>query len=140
MSWHSSPPTTSPSISRRCDGERPTRSSARPGPGTRQSSRSTRAISFRDHTPSFMPQEALKHCDAVVIGEVELVIDRLLDDLEQGSMRGTYRADKLHPMAGMPMPRYDLLEAPLREPHVRPDLARLPPWLHVLRRAADERT
>ena len=55
--------------------------------------------------PSFMPQEALKHCDAVVIGEVELVIDRLLDDLGQGAMRGTYRADKLHPMAGMPMPR-----------------------------------
>jgi radical SAM superfamily enzyme YgiQ (UPF0313 family) len=25
--------------------------------------------------PSFMPQESLKHCDAVVIGEVELVID-----------------------------------------------------------------
>jgi radical SAM superfamily enzyme YgiQ (UPF0313 family) len=60
--------------------------------------------------PSFMPQEALQHCDAVVIGEVELVIDRLLDDLEQGSMRGTYRAEKLHPMAGMPMPRYDLLK------------------------------
>jgi radical SAM superfamily enzyme YgiQ (UPF0313 family) len=60
--------------------------------------------------PSFMPQEALKHCDAVVIGEVELVIDRLLDDLAQGAMRGTYRADKLHPMAGMPMPRYDLLK------------------------------
>ena len=60
--------------------------------------------------PSFMPQEALRHCDAVVIGEVELVIDRLLDDLEQGSMRGTYRAEKLHPMAGMPMPRYDLLK------------------------------
>ena len=31
------------------------------------------------HT-SFMPQEALKHCDAVVIGEVEPVIDNLLDD------------------------------------------------------------
>jgi radical SAM superfamily enzyme YgiQ (UPF0313 family) len=60
--------------------------------------------------PSFMPQEALRHCDAVVIGEVELAIDRLLDDLRQGSMRGTYRSDKLHPMAGMPMPRYDLLK------------------------------
>src|SRR3954470_6729090 len=48
--------------------------------------------------PSFMPQEALKHCDAVVIGEVELVIDRLLDDFRHGSMRGTYKADKLHPM------------------------------------------
>jgi radical SAM superfamily enzyme YgiQ (UPF0313 family) len=60
--------------------------------------------------PSFMPQEALKHCDAVVIGEVELVIDRLLDDFRHGSMRGTYKADKLHPMVGMPMPRYDLLK------------------------------
>ena len=61
--------------------------------------------------PSFMPQEALKHCDAVVIGEVELVIDKLLDDLKQGAMRGTYKSDTLHPMAGMPMPRYDLLDA-----------------------------
>ena len=25
-------------------------------------------------------------------------------------MRGTYKSDKLHPMAGMPMPRYDLLK------------------------------
>jgi radical SAM superfamily enzyme YgiQ (UPF0313 family) len=60
--------------------------------------------------PSFMPQEALKHCDAVVVGEVELVIDKLLDDLKQGAMRGTYKSDTLHPMVGMPMPRYDLLK------------------------------
>lgn len=60
--------------------------------------------------PSFMPQEALRHCDAVVIGEVELVIDGLLDDLEHGVMRGTYKSDRLHPMAGLPMPRYDLLK------------------------------
>src|ERR1700691_1477942 len=60
--------------------------------------------------PSFMPEEALKHCDAVVVGEVELVIDKLLDDLKHGSMRGTYKSDTLHPMVGMPMPRYDLLK------------------------------
>ncbi len=60
--------------------------------------------------PSFMPEEALKHCDAVVIGEAELVIDRLLGDLKQACMRGPYKADKLHPMVGMPMPRYDLLK------------------------------
>ena len=60
--------------------------------------------------PSFMPQEALLHADAVVIGEVELVIDKLLDDLEQGSMRGTYKSNALHPMVGMAMPRYDLLK------------------------------
>jgi radical SAM superfamily enzyme YgiQ (UPF0313 family) len=60
--------------------------------------------------PSFMPQEALKHCDAVVIGEAEVVIEKLLDDLQQGQMRGTYRAERLHPMVGLPMPRYDLIK------------------------------
>ena len=60
--------------------------------------------------PSFMPQEALKHSDAVVIGEVELVIDKLLDDLKQGQMKGTYKSTKLHPMVGLSMPRYDLLK------------------------------
>ena len=60
--------------------------------------------------PSFMPQEALRHCDAVVIGEAELVIEKLLGDLEQGRMRGAYRADRLHPMTGLPMPRYDLIK------------------------------
>jgi radical SAM superfamily enzyme YgiQ (UPF0313 family) len=59
---------------------------------------------------SFMPQEALKHADAVVIGEAELVIGKLLDDLEDGAMRGTYKSDALHPMVGVPMPRYDLLK------------------------------
>ena len=60
--------------------------------------------------PSFMPQEALAHCDAVVIGEAELVLDRLLDDLRRGEMRGVYKSDQLHPMVGLPMPRYDLLK------------------------------
>ncbi len=60
--------------------------------------------------PSFMPQEALAHCDAVVIGEAELVLDRLLDDLRRGEMRGVYKSDRLHPMVGLPMPRYDLLK------------------------------
>src|SRR5580658_4810851 len=60
--------------------------------------------------PSFMAKEAMTHCDAVVIGEAELVMPKLLDDLEQGQMKGTYRAQGLHPMVGLPMPRYDLLK------------------------------
>jgi radical SAM superfamily enzyme YgiQ (UPF0313 family) len=60
--------------------------------------------------PSFMPEEALRHCDAVVIGEAELVIPRLLDDLEDRRLKGTYRAAGLHPMIGLNMPRYDLLK------------------------------
>src|SRR5579863_826300 len=60
--------------------------------------------------PSFMAKEAMTHCDAVVIGEAELVMDKLLDNLEQGQMRGTYRSKGLHTMVGLPMPRYDLLK------------------------------
>jgi radical SAM superfamily enzyme YgiQ (UPF0313 family) len=61
--------------------------------------------------PSFMPQEALEHADAVVVGEAELVMGKVLDDLEQGNVKGIYQADKLHPMVNMSMPRYDLLKS-----------------------------
>ncbi len=60
--------------------------------------------------PSFMAQEALAHCDAVVVGEAELVMDKLLADLRAGAMRGLYQAPRLHSMVGMAMPRYDLLK------------------------------
>ena len=60
--------------------------------------------------PSFMAAEALEHADAVVVGEAELVMPQVLDDLEQGQLRGIYKSDKLHPMVDMPMPRYDLVK------------------------------
>ncbi len=59
---------------------------------------------------SFMPEEALEHCDAVVIGEAELVMPKVIEDMEQGQLKGVYRSDKLHPMVNMPMPRYDLVK------------------------------
>jgi len=46
----------------------------------------------------------------VAMGEVELVLPKLLDDLEQGQMRGIYRSERLHPMEGLNPPRYDLLK------------------------------
>src|SRR4029077_14347874 len=52
----------------------------------------------------------LTHCDAVCIGEAELVLPKILEDLENNAIRGTYRSDKLHPMVGIPMPRYDLVK------------------------------
>ncbi len=59
---------------------------------------------------SYMPQEALKHADAVVVGEAELVMPRVLDDLANGRMTGIYKAESLHPMVGMPRPRQSLLK------------------------------
>lgn len=61
--------------------------------------------------PSFMPEEALQHADAVVVGEAEYVMARVLEDLDDGSIRGIYKAERLHPLIGMPQPRYDLIKA-----------------------------
>ncbi len=60
--------------------------------------------------PSFMPEEALEHADAVVIGEAEHVMPRVLEDLERGEMRGAYKSQTLCTMVDMPMPRYDLIK------------------------------
>ena len=60
--------------------------------------------------PSFMTGEALEHCDAVVVGEAELVMAEVLDDLAQGQLGGIYKANQLHSMVDMPMPRYDLVK------------------------------
>ena len=61
--------------------------------------------------PSFMPTEALEHADAVVVGEAELVMPKVLEDLKRGALKGIYKADKLHSMTNMSLPRYDLLKA-----------------------------
>lgn len=53
--------------------------------------------------PTVLPDEALEHADAVVIGEAEPVWADLLDDLLAGGLRSLYRA---------PVPTGDLLVAP----------------------------
>ena len=60
--------------------------------------------------PSFMREEALTHADAVVVGEAELVMPQILDDLKDGNMRGIYRSKELHSMVNLNMPRYDLIK------------------------------
>ena len=60
--------------------------------------------------PSFMPDEALQHADAVVVGEAELIMGRVLDDLEDGCLKGVYKADRLHSMQDMPLAPYDLIK------------------------------
>jgi radical SAM superfamily enzyme YgiQ (UPF0313 family) len=58
---------------------------------------------------SARPEEALKHADAVVIGEAEEVWRQLLSDFQTGSLRTTYHAEKLCMMDKMRIPRRDLL-------------------------------
>jgi len=68
--------------------------------------------------PSAMPDEALDHADAVVVGEAEEVWPGLLQDFEAGSMRQVYRGLGRHSLAGLPVPRRDLFK---REKYLIPN-------------------
>lgn len=58
---------------------------------------------------SKLPDEALSHCDSVVIGEAEDLWDRLLADLERGEMKRTYRHDGAFPtLENRPLVNWDL--------------------------------
>jgi radical SAM superfamily enzyme YgiQ (UPF0313 family) len=56
-----------------------------------------------------MPQEAIRHSDAVVIGEGEIIWPELINDFRAGKMKAYYKADTLIDLATLPPPRYDLL-------------------------------
>jgi len=57
---------------------------------------------------TFWPDEALAHCDAIVIGEAESVWERMLDDAAAGALQRRYHGEP-RSLAGLPTPRYDLL-------------------------------
>jgi radical SAM superfamily enzyme YgiQ (UPF0313 family) len=58
-----------------------------------------------------LPEEALEHADAVVVGEGELGWPDLLADLTTGRLRRIYAAGgREFDLADSPMPRFDLLE------------------------------
>ena len=58
--------------------------------------------------PTVLPDEALEHADAVVVGEAEDIWPRLLSDAASGQMQRLYRAGKMTDLQGLPKPRRDL--------------------------------
>jgi len=59
--------------------------------------------------PTVLPEEALQHADAVVVGEAEGTWPQLVSDAAAGRMQKIYRADKKTDLKGLPKPRRDLL-------------------------------
>ncbi len=59
--------------------------------------------------PSAVPDQALAHADAVVKGEIEGLGDRLLDDLQAGSLAGVYELAERPDLDEVPIPDVDLL-------------------------------
>ena len=85
---------------------------------------STRAYALADHFrsreipvvmggvhPSSIPEEALKHCDAVVIGEAETLWQRILEDAGAGRLQRTYQSSLPAGLENLPAPRWNLLPA-----------------------------
>jgi radical SAM superfamily enzyme YgiQ (UPF0313 family) len=62
--------------------------------------------------PTILPDEALKHADAVVVGEAEGLWPQVVSDAASGQMQKLYRADKKQDLAGLPTPRRDLFPRP----------------------------
>lgn len=59
--------------------------------------------------PTVLPDEALEHADAVVVGEAEGVWPRLVSDAASGQMQRIYRAGTFTDLQDLPKPRRDLL-------------------------------
>jgi len=58
---------------------------------------------------SSLPDEALQHCDSVVIGEAEGIWDQVVQDFRCGRLTRRYRNGNFVDLRGLPLPRRDLL-------------------------------
>lgn len=58
---------------------------------------------------SIMAEEAAKYCDAVVVGDAELVWKQLLEDFENGQLKKIYEKNLERGMLSTPSPRFDLI-------------------------------
>ena len=59
---------------------------------------------------SLHPEEALEHCDAVVVGEAESVWGQLIEDARCRRLQRRYQAEDFHDLKGLPRPRLELLD------------------------------
>jgi radical SAM superfamily enzyme YgiQ (UPF0313 family) len=58
---------------------------------------------------SIMAEEATKYCDAVVVGDAELVWRELLNDFENGKLKNIYEKNLEAGFFSTPLPRFDLI-------------------------------
>ena len=57
-----------------------------------------------------LPEEAMQHADAVVVGEAEDTWPRILDHAGRGRLEPVYVSTRRASLAGMPAPRWDLIK------------------------------
>lgn len=60
--------------------------------------------------PTFLPDEALKHGDSIVIGEAEETWPQLIKDFKNGALKRIYDSSSRIGLSDVPVPRSDLLK------------------------------
>lgn len=60
--------------------------------------------------PTMHPELVQDHVDALCVGEGELVWPEILKDIEAGTLKKIYKADRQVPVDQLPVPRYDLVD------------------------------
>ena len=68
--------------------------------------------------PTILPDEALEHADAVVVGEAEDIWPQLVSDAVSRRMQRIYRADKSTSLQHLPKPRRDLFPGTKGKGHI----------------------
>jgi radical SAM superfamily enzyme YgiQ (UPF0313 family) len=58
----------------------------------------------------FYPDEAAEHCDAIGIGEGEPIWSQMLQDAANGQLKKRYQAPQMPSIAGLPVPKWNLLD------------------------------
>lgn len=65
---------------------------------------------------SYMQEEALQHCDSIIIGEGEYLWPALLDDYKNHCLKRVYKSDVVVDISSLPWPRLDLVDGPAYKP------------------------
>ena len=65
-------------------------------------------VIFGGSHPSALPEEAVQHADAVVVGEAEGIWSNVIEDFKANELKRIYRQDKRPRLVNLPVPRRDL--------------------------------
>lgn len=58
--------------------------------------------------PTAVPEEALEHCDALVVGEAEEIWPHLIEDFQRGNLERIYQREGFTPPEQIPQARHDI--------------------------------
>lgn len=65
-------------------------------------------VIFGGYHPTFMPEEAIQHAEAVCIGEAEGNVPRMMEDFTAGKLKQFYSSEPVE-LTGLPKPDYTLI-------------------------------